>query len=555
MTHLQGTPVVPGVAHAPALRVRGEVDPAAIEKFGDGGFADADAALAAYDEAAEGVSTGFAEKADRASGAAAEVLTASAGLARDKGLRGAVRKSLNGGAPIVEAVHAAVEQFVTVFTSMGGLMAERATDLRDIERRIVAFLVGEPEPGVSLPKSPCVLVAEDLAPADTAGLDAEVVHALVTEKGGPTSHTAIIARQLGIPCVVGTAGALEIANGTRLLVDGTTGTIETDPDPQEADRRVAADREQRAALASWSGPGRTKDGAPVKLLANVADGESARKAAAQPIEGVGLFRTELCFLNRQDEPSAEEQAEIYAQVLEPFDGEQYVVVRTLDAGSDKPVAFATLPGEENPALGVRGLRLSWANPALLEHQLDGIAEAAKRTGTQTWVMAPMVATVAEAADFAEQVRARGLKAGVMVEIPSAALLAHRFLEVVDFLSIGTNDLTQYAMAADRMATDLAHLTDPWQPAVLHLIAITAEAGKQAGKSVGVCGEAAADPLLACALVGMGVTSLSMASAAVKAVGARLATVTLETCRDMAEAALAAPDPAAGRAAVLALVEG
>jgi phosphotransferase system enzyme I (PtsI) len=563
MTHsqatLRGTPVVPGVAHAPALRVRGEVDPAAIARFGDGGYADVDAALAAYDAAAETVATRFADKAAKASGAAAEVLTASAGLARDKGLRSAVKKSLTGGAPIIDAVHAAVEQFVTVFTSMGGLMAERATDLRDIERRVVAHVVGEPEPGVSLPSTPCVLVAEDLAPADTAGLDPEIVHALVTEKGGPTSHTAIIARQLAIPCVVGTAGALEIANGTRLLVDGTAGTIETEPDAEDADRRVAADREQRAALASWTGPGRTKDGAPVKLLANVADGESAQKAAKQPVEGVGLFRTELCFLDRQDEPSVEEQADIYAGVLEPFgpanDRTQYVVVRTLDAGSDKPVAFATLPGEENPALGVRGLRLSWANPALLEHQLDGITEAAKRTGTETWVMAPMVATVAEARDFADEVRSRGLKAGVMVEVPSAALLAYRFLEVVDFLSIGTNDLTQYAMAADRMATDLAHLTDPWQPAVLHLIAITAEAGKQAGKPVGVCGEAAADPLLACALVGMGVTSLSMASAAVKAVGARLATVTLLQCREMAEAALAASDPAAGRAAVLAMADG
>jgi phosphoenolpyruvate-protein phosphotransferase (PTS system enzyme I) len=545
MKHLQvtlrGTPVVPGVAHAPALRVRGEVDPVAIERFGDGGFADADTALAAYDVAAETVANGFSQKAARANGAVAEVLTASAGLARDKGLRAAVKKSLTAGAPIVAAVHGAVEQFVAVFTSMGGLMAERATDLRDIERRVVAHLVGEPEPGVSLPATPVVLVAED-------------VHALVTEKGGPTSHTAIIARQLAIPCVVGTAGAMEIANGTRLLVDGTAGTIETEPDAEEADRRVAAAREQRAALAAWAGPGRTQDGAPVKLLANVADGASARKAVEQPIEGVGLFRTELCFLDRQEEPTVAEQADIYAAVLEPFGEGQYVVVRTLDAGSDKPVAFATLEGEENPALGVRGLRLSWNNPALLDHQLDGIAEAAKRTGTETWVMAPMVATVAEAREFADEVRARGLKAGVMVEIPSAALLAHRFLEVVDFLSIGTNDLTQYAMAADRMASDLAHLTDPWQPAVLHLIAITAEAGKQAGKSVGVCGEAAADPLLACALVGMGVTSLSMAAAAVKGVGARLATVTMLQCRQMAEAALAASDPAAGRAAVLAIVE-
>jgi phosphotransferase system enzyme I (PtsI) len=551
MTHLQGTPVVPGVAHAPALLVRGEVDPAAIERFGDGGFADADAALAAYDAAVEEVSTRFAATAAKASGAAAEVLTASAGLAKDKGLRGAVRKNLAAGTPVVGAAHAAVEQFVAVFTSMGGLMAERATDLRDIERRIVAHLVGEPEPGVSLPATPVVLVAEDLAPADTAGLDASIVMALVTEKGGPTSHTAIIARQLAIPCVVGTAGALELANGTRLLVDGTAGTIETDPDADEADRLVAADREQRAALAAWAGPGVTKDGQPVKLLANVADGESARKAVLQPVEGVGLFRTELCFLNRQEEPSVEEQADIYAEVLEPFGEGQYVVVRTLDAGSDKPIAFATHEGEENPALGVRGLRLAWGNPALMEHQLDGIKAAADRTGTETWVMAPMVATVQEASDFAEQVRARGLKAGVMVEIPSAALLAHRFLEVVDFLSIGTNDLTQYAMAADRMATDLAHLTDPWQPAVLHLIAITAEAGKQAGKSVGVCGEAAADPLLACCLVGMGVTSLSMAAAAVKGVGARLATVTSLQCREMAEIALAASDPAAGRAAVLA----
>ena len=282
----------------------------------------------------------------------------------------------------------------------------------------------------------------------------------------------------------------------------------------------------------------------------MADGESARSAAGAPVEGVGLFRTELCFLNRKEEPSVEEQASIYGEVLDAFRDDRYVVVRTLDAGSDKPVAFATLEGEENPALGVRGLRLSFSNPALLDRQLDAIALAAQQTGTETWVMAPMVATVAEAKEFADNVRARGLKAGVMVEVPSAALLAHRMLEVVDFLSIGTNDLTQYTMAADRMATDLAHLTDPWQPAVLQLIAITAEAGRQAGKPVGVCGEAAADPLLACALVGMGITSLSMAAAAVRPVGARLASVNMDLCEDAAEVALAASDPMAARQAVL-----
>ncbi|WP_193605506.1 phosphoenolpyruvate--protein phosphotransferase [Nocardioides dongkuii] len=550
---LTGTPVVPGVAFGPALLARAEVSPAAIEAFGDGSYADAEAALAAYDEAVAAVADEFVRKAENASGAAAEVLTASAGLARDKGLRGAVRKHLRSGDGVLAAVRAGVEQFVGVFTGMGGLMAERVTDLRDIERRVTAYLVGEPAPGVPTPEEPSVLVAEDLAPSDTAGLDPALVLALVTERGGPTSHTAIIARQLGIPCVVGVGGAMELAGGTVLLVDGTAGTVETGADPAEAERKVVSDQETRAALSEWTGPGRTADGTAVKVLANVADGESAAQAADGPVEGVGLFRTELCFLDRQDEPSAEEQAEIYARVLQPFQG-RYVVVRTLDAGSDKPVAFATMQGEENPALGVRGLRLSFDNPGLLDRQLDGIAAAAASTGTETWVMAPMVATVAEASEFAEKVRSRGLKAGVMVEVPSAALLAHRMLEAVDFLSIGTNDLTQYAMAADRMATDLAHLTDPWQPAVLQLIAITAHAGQQAGKPVGVCGEAAADPLLACALVGMGITSLSMAAAAVRPVGARLASVSMAVCEEVAEAALSAADPMAARAAVLEVLD-
>src|SRR5580765_6501961 len=546
-TSLHGTPVVPGVAYGPGLVVRGEISPEAVARF-DGASLDEEAALTAYDDAAGAVADGFARRADKASDAAAEVLTASAGLARDKGLRSAVRKHLRSGEDLLSSVAAAVEQFTAVFTQMGGLMAERVTDLRDIGLRVVAHLVGEPEPGVQMPDDPAILVAEDLAPSDTATLDPAVVLALVTERGGPTSHTAIIARQLGIPCVVGAAGVMEIEAGTLLLVDGTTGTIDTAPGADEAARLVEEDKAKRAALATWSGPGETADGTKIKILANVADGESARAASSGPVEGVGLFRTELCFLNRVDEPSAEEQTSIYAALLEPYAG-RYVVVRTLDAGSDKPVAFATHEGEENPALGVRGLRLSFDNPGLLTRQLDGIAGAARETGTETWVMAPMVATVAEAADFAQAVRERGLKPGVMVEVPSAALLAHRMLEVVDFLSIGTNDLTQYTMAADRMATDLAHLTDAWQPAVLQLIAITAEAGKQVGKPVGVCGEAAADPLLACVLVGMGITSLSMASAAVRPVGARLASASMDTLEDAAEAALAASDPMAARDAV------
>ncbi len=551
---LRGTPVVPGVAYAPAVVATAEVSPDAVAAFAKTDL-EPEAALAAYDAASAATAEGLSARAAAASGAAAEVLTATAGLARDKGLRAAVRKRLTAGDPLLVALGAAVEQFAAVFTQMGGLMAERVTDLRDIERRVTARLVGEPEPGVPLPDRPAVLLAEDLAPADTAGLDAATVVGLVTEKGGPTSHTAIIARQLGIPCVVGVVGLHEVREGTAVLVDGTTGEVTLAPDAADAERRVREAREAREALARWTGPGRTADGTPVKLLANVADGTSAGSAGGGPVEGVGLFRTELSFLNRKDEPSVEEQAEIYSAVLAPFADDRYVVVRTLDAGSDKPIAFATHEGEENPALGVRGLRLSFGNPGLMERQLAGIAQAARDTGTETWVMAPMVATVAEAREFAGLVRGHGLKAGVMVEIPSAALLAHQLLEVVDFLSIGTNDLTQYTMAADRMATDLAHLTDAWQPAVLQLIAITAEAGRNAGKPVGVCGEAAADPVLATALVGMGITSLSMALAAVRPVGAQLAAVTMDACEHAAEAALGATDPMAAREAVRAVLAG
>jgi phosphotransferase system enzyme I (PtsI) len=268
---------------------------------------------------------------------------------------------------------------------------------------------------------------------------------------------------------------------------------------------------------------------------------------------VGLLRTELAFLGRAEEPGVEEQAAAYAAVFAAFPGRK-VVLRTLDAGSDKPLAFATPPEEPNPALGVRGLRIARRNPGILDRQLDAVAEAARRTGATPWVMAPMVATVPEAADFAARVRARGLVPGVMVEVPAAALQADRLLEHVDFLSIGTNDLSQYTMAADRLSADLADLTDPWQPAVLALVAAAAEAGRRTGKPVGVCGEAAADPLLACVLVGLGVTSLSCAASAVPGVGARLRTVDLATCRRAAEAVLAQVDGpsarAAGRAALM-----
>ena len=551
-TVLQGVPAVAGVQYAPVIRpgVRPRVDPEAQASGLDESARPAEAAR--FAAAAGAVATRLRERAANASGAASEVLAATATLAQDRAWIGAAEKRIKEGSPAVGAVVGAVEQFVTMFTQLGGLMAERVTDLRDIRDRVIAELTGLPEPGVPVPDVPSILCAEDLAPVDTAGLDASLVVALATTLGGPTSHTAIIARQLGIPCVVAVDGLDAVPAGTMVMVDGTLGTITVAPDPAAATEAVSVAQRDADAAKQWTGPGATADGHQVAILANVQDGAAARSASETPAEGVGLFRTELCFLNRDTEPSVDEQAEIYGEVLTAFAGRK-VVVRTLDAGSDKPLKFAGHPDEANPALGVRGIRIAQGNPGILTRQLEGIAAAAKATGNQPWVMAPMIATPAEAADFAAEARAHGLTPGVMIEVPAAALLADRILEHVDFLSIGTNDLTQYTMAADRMSAELATLTDPWQPAVLALVAMAVKAGVAVGKPVGVCGEAAADPLLACVLVGLGVSSLSAAAAAVSGVGAKLAHVSLAQCREAAVAAVATATAADARAAAIAVL--
>jgi phosphoenolpyruvate-protein phosphotransferase (PTS system enzyme I) len=542
-----GTSVVPGVAYAPVAwtRPRPQIPaeaPALAEDVRE-------AEVARFDEATVVVSDRLTARAGRVSGAAAEVLVATAALVRDRGWVRAAGKLIRAGTPAPQAAAAATAQFVTAFEKAGGLMAERVTDLKDIRDRVVAELTGQPEPGIPTPESPVVLLADDLAPADTALLDPALVMALVTSLGGPTSHTAIIARQLAIPCVVAARGLDAVPAGEHVLVDAGAGELRRGVDEEEARALVAADLERREAVRAWRGPATTADGARVQLLANVADGAAARQAAAHQAEGVGLFRTELCFLKAAKEPGVEEQAAIYREVIDAFPGRK-VVVRTLDAGSDKPLAFANLEAEDNPALGVRGIRLAVEAEGMLVRQLDAVAAAAGEDGAP-WVMAPMVSTVGEAQRFGELCRERGIVPGIMVEVPSVALLARHFLEHVDFLSIGTNDLAQYTMAADRLSPHLATFTDPWQPAVLTLIALTAQAGQDVGKPVGVCGEAAADPELACVLTGLGVSSLSMATSAIPAVGARLAQVTLEQCRQAGEAALLAADATQTRAAAAA----
>ena len=543
---LRGTGVVPGVAHAPAIWTAPR--PQLPEHMPNIDEAGREAEIATFQAAAAAVSSRLSQRASHATGVAANVLTANAAMAGDKGWHKAIIKKVKTGVPAPVAIARTTDEFVVMFEKMGGLFAERTTDLKDIRDRVIAEVLGKPEPGVPTPEVPSILLADDLAPADTAGLDPTLVIGLVTELGGPTSHTAIISRQLGIPCIVAVSGLHSLAVGEVILVDGEAGTIKTGVDEAEAAGLVKEDFERREAIRAWRGPAQLADGTPVDVLANVQDGNGAARASGSQAQGIGLLRTELAFLSAETEPTIEEQAKIYRDVIGAFPGKK-VVVRTLDAGSDKPLKFANMDEEENPALGVRGLRIADAQPLIMSNQLDAIKAASD--GKATWVMAPMVATVDEAEKFAAQCRERGLKPGIMVEVPAVAVRAEQFLEHVEFMSIGTNDLTQYTMAADRMSPKLARLTTPWQPGVLALIGMTAAAGQKVGKPVGVCGEAAADPYLACVLVGLGVTSLSMAVAAIPAVGAQLARVTMDQCKAAAEAVLKADTDTAAREAARA----
>jgi phosphotransferase system enzyme I (PtsI) len=393
-----------------------------------------------------------------------------------------------------------------------------------------------------------VLVARDLAPADTALLDLDKVLALITRDGGPTSHTAILARSRSIPAIVGVTEADSLRDGQTVVVDAGAGAVEVDPDEEVVAATLRTIEERRAALNAPITPGALADGTTVQLLANIGGVKDTAKAVELGAEGVGLFRTEFLFLDSKSAPTVQQQKEQYVAVLKAFPGKK-VVVRALDAGADKPLSFLNDSEEENPALGLRGLRVLRTHEDILREQLTALAEAAAETEADLWVMAPMVSEPEESEYFTALARELGIKVpGVMVEVPSAALLASQILESADFVSIGTNDLTQYTLAADRLLGTVAAFQDPWHPAVLKLVAEVGKAGAAAGKSVGICGEAAADPALAVVLVGLGAKSLSMTPAALADVRAELLTVTLEQAKARAAAALTAGSAAGARAA-------
>ncbi|MCR6646949.1 MAG: phosphoenolpyruvate--protein phosphotransferase [Cellulomonas sp.] len=547
-TVLQGLGVSPGRVVAPAVLM----PPPVTEPPSGRRLPPSDDHRAAADRialASERVRAALDAAADGAEGDAADVLHATAAIAADPTLvADAVQRVMQDHLVPERAVWEAAEEVAAQFEALGGLFAERTRDIHDVRDRLVADLTGRPAPGIPQRDEPFVLVAVDLAPALVATLDTARVLAIATSAGGPTAHTAILARARGIPAVVAARGLdAQVTDGDLLVVDGGAGTVTLHPD----DDQVARAKALAAVARTFDGDGRTADGRRVELLANVGAPPDAADAAAAGAQGVGLFRTEFEFLDRDEAPSIDEQVAAYRQVFAAFAGRK-VVIRTLDAGADKPLPFLTADDEANPALGVRGLRTAATHPEVLEDQLTAIARAAAAETADVWVMAPMVATVAETEDFVARCAQHGLTtAGVMVEVPSAALVADRILAHAAFASIGTNDLTQYAMAADRLLGAVAHLSDAWHPAVLRLVAETCRGGAAQGRPVGVCGEAAAVPALAVVLVGLGVSSLSMTPRAIADVAAVLQTTTYDECVRLATLALAAESAADARETVRA----
>jgi len=459
-----------------------------------------------------------------------------------------VAKRIESGLPAEHAVDRTFDEFVERFEGMDGRTAERADDLRDVRDRLLRQLVdGDRRDLADLPAGSVVL-AERLTPSDTARLDPDRVAGFATVAGGRTSHAAIFARSLGLPAVVGVGEELrEVTEGTDVVVDGTAGEVVVDPD---AATREAAGRDAEAEVRTE--PVATADGTPIEVAANVGRRADLAAATDHGADGIGLFRTEFLFLDRESPPDEEEQYEAYREALETFPDGQ-VVVRTLDVGGDKPIDYLDTFEEANPFLGERGIRRSLGpDEDLFETQLRALLRAAAtESGGRLSVMVPLVTTVAEvvgareamasvAADLDKTGEAYAVpEFGVMIETPAAALLADELVDHVDFFSLGTNDLAGYVMAAERGNHRVGEFADPRQPAVLRAIHRAIGAAEGTDAWVGICGEMAGDPGLTELLVGLGVDELSVAPAAVPRVKRAVIEIRVGDARDLAERALAA----------------
>jgi phosphocarrier protein FPr len=493
--------------------------------------------------------------AARAGKADAAIFDAHLVLLDDEALLEPAHRAIDAGATAERGFYDATVEVADRYRALEEpLLQERAADVLDVGRRVVGALTGEPGSG---PAPAGIVLAGELTPADAAALDPTRVTGIATAHGTATAHAAILARALGLPAVVGVGDSiLAIPEGTTVLLDGETGTILLDPPEnvlrEASERRERAEHRRRAARERTHETGATRDGARIEVFANLGSVADAVKAVEFGAEGVGLLRTEFLFLDRLELPGEDEQAATLREIAVALDGRP-LVVRTLDAGADKPLPALPMPPEANPFLGVRGIRLTLQRRDVLDTQLRAILRVAAEHTVK--VMLPMVATVDEIRAAREALdRARAdtgidapLEFGIMVEIPAAALTAASLAEHVDFFSLGTNDLTQYTMAAERGDERLAPLLAGPQPGVLRLVEATVAGATVHGRWVGVCGELAGDPAAAILLAGLGVTELSMAPALVPEVKEALRRVDLATAQAAARAALDAPDATAARA--------
>jgi phosphocarrier protein FPr/phosphocarrier protein len=538
---LRGVTAAPGLAIGVAVRLAAP-EPALIEASRG-----AEAELQVLAEALARVAWRLREQAGDGGTRRGDILAAHQAFLADPELRAEAERGVWAGKSAGAAWRAATRATAEVLRGLDDpLFAERADDLLDLERQVLLAISGEEMAAPQLPAG-AVVIADELLPSQLIALDGAPVAGFCTARGGATSHVAILAAAMGAPALAAMGPELlRVPDGTPVILDADGGVLRVAPDGAalaeaqgqlaQLESRRRADRQAALAAATLA------DGTPIEVLANLGAAEEATGAVDQGAEGCGLFRTEFLFLDRQDAPTEDEQARAYDAAARGLAGRP-LTIRTLDAGGDKPLAFAPAPHETNPALGLRGLRASLRHPELLATQLRAILRV--EAPGERRILLPMVCDLADLraaraaldAAVAELKPGSIPKLGVMIETPASALVADQLAAEADFLSVGTNDLAQYVLAIDREHPDLAARLDALHPAVLRLIARAAEAGRAAGKPVGVCGGLASEPLAAPLLAGLGVSSLSAAPAAVPAVKAALRRAGRAQCEDLARAAL------------------
>ncbi|GAA0587291.1 phosphoenolpyruvate--protein phosphotransferase [Caenispirillum bisanense] len=547
----QGVAASPGLALGPLHRLRrAEI---AVRDESRGAGRETAALEAAMAEARGQLQALHAAVSARSGSKQAAIFLAHQEFLDDPDLAAEAASLIDGGQSAGRAWQIVTERRAAELAALGdATLRERANDMRDVGARVLRILAGQTgaQTAQPLPPHPVVLAAEDLAPSDTATLDTDRVLGIALTAGGPNSHSAILARSLDIPAIVSLGPALEgVADGTEVVVDGDHGLLLVAPDADDRTKAEAARGERQAARqkakAAAYQPAFTTDGGRVEVVANIGRTDEAARAVEAGAEGIGLLRTEFLFLGREDAPGEDEQAEALMRMVEALNGLP-LVVRTMDIGGDKDIPFLPMPPEDNPFLGLRGIRLALTRPEVFRPQLRAILRAARAAPEgAVKVMFPMVGMVEEFRDaralLEEERAALGappVEVGIMVEVPSAALMAPVFAPEVDFFSIGTNDLTQYTLAIDRLHPTLTRKADGLHPSVLRLIRTVVEAAHAHGRWVGVCGNMAAERVAAPILIGLGVDELSVSPPAVAPLKAQVRGLSLAECRRLAERALA-----------------